>query len=161
MHHFYVENRGLKCPSLEPFIKYAKSCYDSHLAAYLRGMVQRPFGGLMDFFNGVDALLKANNRPDEVAFHPQYNKNALKKVVSQHTAKDVRKGLEQLYKRVEKHFSDEEGLLQVVWRGMQEDVLNRVQRFNELIQKCYGGGLELEFTVQDLLGFFSELAKSR
>ena len=72
----------------------------------------------------------------------------------------MRKGLEQLYKRVEKHFSEEEGLLQVIWRGMQEDVLNRVQRFNELIQKCYGGALPLEFTVQDLLGYFSELAKN-
>lgn len=73
----------------------------------------------------------------------------------------IKKGLESLYKKVEKHFTDEEGLLQVVWRGIQEEFTKRFRRYGELIAICYPeSSTRLEFTMEELLGYFSELART-
>lgn len=61
---------------------------------------------------------------------------------------------------MDKHFSEEEGLLQVVWRGIQEEFIQQHERMESLIQKCYpDAGVHLEFTIQDLLNMMSELAR--
>ncbi len=53
-----------------------------------------------------------------------------------------------LYKRVDKHFTEEEGLLQVVWRGIQEEFARQVRRYEELMAKCYPEiSIRLEFTI--------------
>jgi hypothetical protein len=107
-------------------------------------------------------MAKSTGNPEEVAYHPQYNKGSLRKVTSQFPASDVKKGLASLYKRAEKHFADEDGLLQVVWRGIQEDVLHQIEKMNDLIARCYGdAGIELDFKVHDVLGYFSEIARNR
>lgn len=78
----------------------------------------------------------------------------------------VRKDLLHLYRKVEKYFasSDEdlEGLLQVAWRGIQEEFIRQHERFSRLIRECYPAeaNVQMEFSVQELLGFFSEIAKS-
>lgn len=43
-------------------------------------------------------------------------------VISLYPGKEVKKGLEQLYKKIEKHLADDSPLLQVVWRNMQVNV---------------------------------------
>ena len=71
----------------------------------------------------------------------------------------MKKGLEATYKRVEKHLSDD-GLMDVVWRSIQEEFMNQYKRFDQLIQQCYSTAhLSLEFTADDVLGFFSEIAQ--
>lgn len=100
---------------------------------------------------------------EDVGFHLTYNKQALKKVVSQYPASVIRKDLSHLYRKVEKHFSseEEEGLLQVAWRGIQEEFIRQHERFSRLIRECYpDAGVQMEFSMQELLGFFSEIAKS-
>jgi len=47
--------------------------------------------------------------PTEVQNNSTYSKSALKKVVKEYNAKDVRKHVDALYKRVEKHFEDDGG----------------------------------------------------
>ncbi|KAF9150156.1 hypothetical protein BG015_008033 [Linnemannia schmuckeri] len=162
MHHFYSELRQRKVTNLENYMKYAKGSYESHLATYVRGVVRRSLLKLLDFFDGVEGLVKAKASED-VGFHLTYNKQALKKVVSQYPASVVRKDLQHLYRKVEKHFSseDEEGLLQVAWRGIQEEFIRQHERFSRLIRECYpDAGVQMEFSMQELLGFFSEIAKS-
>jgi hypothetical protein len=86
-------------------------------------------------------------------------------LIKKYPFKEVSKGLEHLYKRVDKHFSGEEGdsgsgqLLQVVWRGIQEEVVSSLRMYEELIEKCYGkDGVRLEFSVDEVLASFSDLA---
>ncbi|KAG0068986.1 hypothetical protein BGZ89_003740 [Linnemannia elongata] len=162
MHHFYSELRQRKVTNLENYMKYAKGSYESHLATYVRGVVRRSLLKLLDFFDGVEGLVKAKASED-VGFHLTYNKQALKKAVSQYPASVVRKDLQHLYRKVEKHFSseEEEGLLQVAWRGIQEEFIRQHERFSRLIRECYpDAGVQMEFSMQELLGFFSEIAKS-
>ena len=61
---------------------------------------------------------------------------------------------------MDKHFTQEEGLLQVGWRGIQEEFTRMLRKYEELIAKCYPeSNLRLEFTMDELLGYFSDLAK--
>ena len=49
----------------------------------------------------------------------------------------VKKGLEKLFRRVEREVSEE--VLEVVWGDMQGCFMQQVARFNQLIQQCYSG----------------------
>lgn len=62
---------------------------------------------------------------------------------------------------MEKHLSEESNLLQVVWRAMQEEFIRQYKMLEELIQQCYPGSMiNLEFTIEDILHFFSDIARS-
>ncbi|TPX59726.1 hypothetical protein PhCBS80983_g02258 [Powellomyces hirtus] len=160
MHHFYSVIRARKVRSLDVYVKQTKTSYDAHLDAYCKVVIRKPLGKLWDFFEGIEGLLKTNT-PEEVNYHMQYNKSALKDVVRKYPGKEIKKSLEALYKRVEKHYTDEEGLLQVIWRGIQDEFSKRVRRYGELIAICYPEtSTRLEFTMEELLGYFSELARA-
>ncbi|KAI9302709.1 exocyst complex component Sec3-domain-containing protein [Cunninghamella echinulata] len=151
MHHFYHALRSRKISVLDIWVKEAKAKYEYNSSAYIKIVIRRPLGKLLEFFDGVDGLLRTS-KPEEIAFHVNYNKTQLRRVIAIYPPKEVRKALEVLYKRVDKHFSEEEGLLQVVWRGIQEELIEQHGRIEGLIDKCYpDAGVHLEFSIQDLL----------
>jgi hypothetical protein len=44
---------------------------------------------------------------------------------------------------------------------MQDEFLKQYKHFEELIAKCYkDSGIQLEFTISDLLRYFSDIAQS-
>lgn len=44
---------------------------------------------------------------------------------------------------------------------MQEEFLRQYKSIEETIQRCYPGAMiTLEFTIDELLGYFSEIARS-
>lgn len=49
----------------------------------------------------------------------------------------MKRGLEKLYRRVEKDVSEE--VLEVVWGDMQHCLMVQCAKFNKLIQDCYPG----------------------
>lgn len=52
-------------------------------------------------------------------------------------------------------------LYQVVWRAMQEEFIQQYKYIEDLIQRCYPGSMiSLEFSIEDLLQYFSEIARS-
>ncbi|KAJ1332811.1 hypothetical protein BSLG_008440 [Batrachochytrium salamandrivorans] len=150
--------RARKVPGLDSFSKQAKVLYDVNLEAYCKVVIRKPLGKLLEFFEGIEGLLKTGP-VEEVPYHIQYSKSAVKDVIRKYPGKEVKKGLEALYKRVDKHYTEEEGLLQVVWRGIQEEFTRQLRRYEELIAKCYPEvSVRLDFTMEELLEFFSELA---
>ena len=71
----------------------------------------------------------------------------------------MKRGLEKLYRRVEKEVSDEE--LHVVWGNMQSAFIQQCVKFQELIEECYpNSSIYLDFTVSDLTEYFSSISKS-
>ena len=56
----------------------------------------------------MERLLKTT-APTEIQNNGNYSKSALKKVVKEYNAKDIRKQVDALFKRVEKHFEDDGG----------------------------------------------------
>ena len=140
-------------------MKFAKTQYEIHLSAYVKAVIRRPLGKLLEFFEGIDELLLTKT-PEEVGFHANYNKTALRKVLSMFPGKEVKKSLSVLYKRVDKHFTNEAGLLQVVWHGIQEAVIQMHHQYEQVIAKCYPQSeIHLPFTIDDLLAYFSEIAR--
>lgn len=100
-------------------------------------------------------------REEEVGYQMAYSKTELRRLIQLYPGKEVKKGLQNLYMKVEKQLCEEAGLLQVVWRGMQEDFIKQYMDIQKLIIKCYPGSpITLEFTIEELLVYFSDIAQS-
>ena len=70
---------------------------------------------LQIFFEGVQECIAAGVKEDEVGYQIAFSKQELRKCIKEYPAKELKKGLEQLYKKVEKHLCEEENLLQVLY----------------------------------------------
>lgn len=72
---------------------------------------------LQIFFEGVQECIAAGVKEDEVGYQIAFSKQELRKCIKEYPAKELKKGLEQLYKKVEKHLCEEENLLQVIYES--------------------------------------------
>ncbi len=68
---------------------------------------------MQHFFEGVEARVAQGVREEEVSYQLAFNKQELRKVIKEYPGKEVKKGLDNLYKKVDKHLCEEESLLQV------------------------------------------------
>lgn len=160
-HHLYDLLSQLKISVLDHERKEAKQKYQDALRAYVTQYFGRPLEKLNLFFEGVQAKVGAGVKESEVSYQMAFSKQELRRVVKEYPAREVKKGLENLYRKVEKHLCEEENLLQVVWREMQNEFIAQYRNIEELIQRCYpDSNVTLEFTIQDILEFFSEIARS-
>ncbi|XP_063909269.1 exocyst complex component 1 isoform X2 [Zophobas morio] len=160
-HHLYSLLSQLKISVLDAQRKEAKQKYNDALQGYVTLYFGRPLEKLNTFFEGVQARVASGVKASEVSYQLAFSKQELRKVINQYPGSTVKKGLESLYKKVEKHLSEEGNLLQVVWRAMQEEFIRQYKMLEDLIQQCYPGSMiNLEFTIDDILHFFSDIARS-
>lgn len=68
---------------------------------------------LQVFFEGVQAKVGAGVKESEISYQMAFSKQELRRVIKEYPAREVKKGLENLYRKVEKHLCEEENLLQV------------------------------------------------
>lgn len=123
---------------------------------------------LQEFFEGVERVLKTT-APSEVQKNTNYSKTALKKAVKEFDGKDVRKHIDALFRRVEKHFTEAEekttkeessgiaaGTVMVgVWKACEEELLRMTEGFRGRIVQCYGeSGVAMEYTSSDVESAF-------
>lgn len=107
--------------------------------------------------------------PSEVSTNSSYNKSALKKVVKEYSIKDLRKNIDALFKRVEKHFteasekttSEESGgiapgtVMVGVWKACEEELLRITELFSKRIAQCYAEtGVSLDYSAADVEAAF-------
>lgn len=151
-----------KSPSVDRITRHAKAAFDENLAGYAALSAPRLLKGLPDFFGALRKLLDAGP-PEEIPFHAGLSKAAAKAVAASVAPKDLRKAVEALYERVLKHFGggpQESSLTQVVWHALQEYVLAEVAFYNEALVRVYpGSGIQLAFSVDDLLAYFTDVNK--
>jgi predicted outer membrane protein len=117
-----------------------------------------------DYFDGIERLL-TTTAPTEVSKNSNYNRSSLKKVVKEFDGKDIRKHVDALFKRVEKHFTEAEekatkeessgiapGTVMVgVWKACEEELQRMTENFNKRISQCYAdSGVSLEYTITDV-----------
>ncbi|XP_057209220.1 exocyst complex component 1 isoform X2 [Triplophysa rosa] len=160
-HHIFSTLSSLKISCLETERKEAKQQYTEHLQSYVINSLGQPLEKLNHFFEGVEARVAQGVREEEVSYQLAFNKQELRKVIKEYPGKEVKKGLDNLYKKVDKHLCDEESLLQVVWHSMQDEFIRQYKHFEGLINRCYpGSGITMEFTIQDMLEYFSSIAQS-
>lgn len=164
MHYFVAEMSQLDVGSVSGFSKQAEAIYNENLNAYLKIVLRRPFAKIIDYFDGIERLL-TTTAPTEVSKNNNYNRSSLKKVVKEFDGKDIRKHIDALFKRVEKHFTEAEekatkeessgiapGTVMVgVWKACEEELQRMTQNFNKRISQCYAdSGVSLEYTSADV-----------
>ncbi|CAE1251875.1 EXOC1 [Acanthosepion pharaonis] len=151
----------MKISCLESERKDFKQRYQDSLHAYTTMLLGRPLDKLHTFFEGVESRVAAGVKMEEVGYQLAFSKQELRKVIKEYPGKEVKKGLEHLYRKVEKQLCDEENLLQVVWHTMQDDFIRAYKHYDGLINNCYPGSMiSLEFSMNDVLEYFSNIAQS-
>lgn len=181
MYHFVKDVGRLKGSiALGPLIDRAQTMLDDALSAYVQSALRRPLGKMMDFGDGIDALLRSTPA-SEVSLHSAFNKQAAKRLVKDYSSKDIRKSIEALCKRVTKHFDEEEitslaeGLngasnlhdasgisaeeiievLGLVWRSLEDGFTFECERMQRILRECYSTNTEnskllCDFTIEDV-----------
>ncbi|NXP16304.1 EXOC1 protein, partial [Scytalopus superciliaris] len=157
--HCFLCQKEIHC--LEDKKREAKQRYSEHMEKYVISHLGQPLEKLHHFFEGVKARLAQGVKEEEVSFQLAYSKQELRKVLEKYPGKEVRRALENLYRKIHKCLSPEENLLPVVWHAMEQEFIHQYQEFEELIRRCYAGsGITMDFTVEDLLSYFSSITLS-
>eukprot|EP00035_Acanthoeca_spectabilis_P039806 m.65206 g.65206 ORF g.65206 m.65206 type:complete len:879 (-) comp9747_c0_seq2:2106-4742(-) len=151
----------LKIECLKPFKKTIGEKYNIALNAFVKAILGRPMPHLSAFFEEVESLIESGTPAREVSFKSDYNKSKLREVIAKYPGKEVKKGLDAMYKKVDKHLSDDAYLLDVVWRNLQAEFVKQYHRFDELIAQCYPGEkVSLEFDEKKLLEYFMSTTRA-
>ncbi|KAM8987633.1 exocyst complex component 1-like isoform 2-T2 [Ara ararauna] len=157
--HCFLCQKMIHC--LEDKKTEAKQRYSKHMKKYINTYVGQPLEKLNNFFEGVKARVAQGVKEEEVSFQLAYSKQELRKVIDRYPGKEVKRALETLYRKIHKDLSPEENLLPVVWHAVEQEIIHQYQEFEELIQRCYtGSGIAMDFTVEDLLSYFSSITLS-
>ncbi|XP_053604458.1 exocyst complex component 1 [Plodia interpunctella] len=148
-----------RVPALDDHRATARARYKEALRSYVTTF-ERPLERVASFFERVAEVVATGAREDEVAYRSECSKHALRRLLAGYPAAAVRRALHRLYRTADKQLSAEGGLLQVVWRALQEDFLQQHTYLQSRIAACYpGSGLELPLTIQDILDAFSDIAR--
>ncbi|KAF9885772.1 hypothetical protein FE257_012354 [Aspergillus nanangensis] len=162
MNHYIedVDVRGL--PVLERWRDRAHQDMQEHLKLYLDAVIHRPLGRLLDFVESAERLMAGGGNPSDIASRPSHSRSVAKKVLTTYDIKEIRRGVELLKKRVEKHFgdADDPGLsrslvLKVVreCEGRYTEAYDRTRRVLHLV---YEGQLELEWRMEEVMAMFKK-----
>ncbi|KAH0491508.1 hypothetical protein TgHK011_002936 [Trichoderma gracile] len=160
MNHFLeeTETRGLEV--IENWKAQANTEYHEHMALYLNTVMRRPLGRLLEQIENIEAQLQTGKSAMAIARQPSNNKAAFNKVLGSYDAKEVRKGIETLRKRVEKHFGDADdptlsrGLVVRVLKECEEFYTSVESRIGRIITDVYGGEVIFEWPRAEVKAAF-------
>ncbi|KDR85366.1 hypothetical protein GALMADRAFT_234191 [Galerina marginata CBS 339.88] len=166
MHYFVSEMSQLDVISMNTFTRRAEAIYDENLAAYIKIVFRRPFGKIIDFFEGLDRVAKDSSM-GEITSNSNFSKAALRKVIKDYNSKDIKKHVDVLSKRVEKHFIEaekstvEEGsgaisskVLVGVWNSCEAEFIKLTETWASRMSQVYGDSTSLEYTTADIEATF-------
>ncbi|KAJ5572191.1 hypothetical protein N7535_005851 [Penicillium sp. DV-2018c] len=160
MNHYIEEVDVHNIPALERWVDRAHQDFQEHMKLYVDAVIHRPLGKLIDFVQSIDNLLAAGGNPTGIASRASHSRIVAKKVLSSYDNKEIRRGIEMLKKRVEKHFGDADdpglsrSLVVKVLRECEnryEDVYDRTRR---IIDDVYEGQLDLDWRKEETLSMF-------
>ncbi|KAL9576693.1 MAG: hypothetical protein Q9212_006891, partial [Teloschistes hypoglaucus] len=109
MNHYIEEIYAKDNAVLSDWKLQAQQEMAEHMDLYLAAVLRRPLGKLLDFVESAEtqlANLPADAAPTALATRPSHSRSVVKKTLGVYDAKEMRKGIETLKKRVEKHFGD-------------------------------------------------------
>lgn len=132
-----------------------------HMHLYISAITRRPLGKLLDFLESTESLLSGNTSPTSaaaIAARASHSRSTFRKLLAQYDGREIRRGIETLRKRVEKHFGDADeaelsrGLVVKVLKACEGVYIEVGERVGRVIKEVYEGGLELEWRREDILG---------
>ena len=153
MNHYVQEVNPRENPVLVEWSARAQAKRVDQLNMYLYLVCHRPLGKLYDFLESTETLLLAHpENPKAIAARPSHSRAVFKKVLSSYDAKELRKGIETLKKRVDKHFGDSDDtpgrskeLVAKVHKACEVVYLDVCDRAEKIIQDVYEGTIEMDW----------------
>lgn len=162
MNHFLEEtdSRGLEV--IEDNKDKAQAKYQEHMEQYLDAIMRRPLGKLLDHLENIEAQIQTGKSPTAIAKQPSNSQAVFGKVLSVYDAKDLRKGIDALRKRVEKHFGDADE--PALSRGLVAKVLAECEAFYGKVENrigsvttnVYGGDVPFEWPRAEVKAAFRD-----
>ncbi|KAL8683555.1 MAG: hypothetical protein Q9186_000467 [Xanthomendoza sp. 1 TL-2023] len=163
MNHYIEELYAKDNPVLSEWKVQAQREMTEHMDLYLAAVLRRPLGKLLDFIESAEmvlANLPSDQSPQLIATRASHSRSVFKKVLAVYDAKEMRKGIETLKKRVEKHFGEADdvslsrGLVSTVLRECEGKYLGVGERTRKLVGDVYEGSVEVEWRDEDVVGAF-------
>ena len=164
MHHYAEEVETRDNVVLEEWRQKAEHEYFHHMKQYADSVIRRPLGKLLDFIESTESLINSTEgNYTSIASRPSHSKSTARKIVSGYDLKEIRKGVETLKKRVEKHFGDADdpgvgkSLVLKVYSECSARYSDAHDRLKNIIDKVYDGqasGLELEWRKEEVVTIF-------
>lgn len=160
MNHFLEETEGNTLEMLEEWKEQANSEYHEHMGLYLNAVMRRPLGKLLDQLENIETQIQSGKPPSSIARQPSNNMAIFSKILGVYDSKEVRKGIETLKKRVEKHFGDADD--PALSRGLVAKVLSECEKYYESVESrigrittdVYGGDVPFEWPRADVKAAF-------
>ncbi|KAK3941479.1 exocyst complex component 1 [Diplogelasinospora grovesii] len=173
MNHYLEEvENNQRLEVLDDWREAAGQELGEHMGLYLNAVMRRPLGKLLEYLENIEAQLASGKSPAAVAAQPSNSKAMFNKVLGQYDGKEVRKGIETLRKRVEKHFGGDEGDNNTQGgsshsKGLVNKVLKECERFygdvemriGRITTDVYGGDVLFEWPRQEVKGAFSLIGR--
>ncbi|CAH0048359.1 unnamed protein product [Clonostachys solani] len=160
MNHFVEETDTRGLDVLEIWKNNASREYHEHMGLYLNAVMRRPLGKLLDHLENIEAQLQSGKAPNLIAAQPSNTKTIFNKILGNYDSKEVRKGIEALRKRVEKHFGDADDpalsrdLVANVIRESEKFYVDVESRIGRIITDVYEGDVLFEWPRADVKAAF-------
>ena len=162
MNHYVEEVPVRNNPVLHDWNIRAQAEMHEHMELYLAAVIRRPLGKLLDFLESTESLLRNNpGSPSEVAARTSHSRSTFKKIQSGYDAKEIKRGIETLKKRVDKHFGEGDDtpglsreLIIKVYKECELRYLDVGERVNKIVREVYEGSLEIEWRREDIVSAF-------
>lgn len=162
MNHYIEEVAVRKNPVLEDWNFRARAEMDEHMELYLAAVIRRPLGKLLDFLESTESLIRNNpGSPTSIATRASHSRSTFKKILSSYDAKEIKRGIETLKKRVDKHFGDGDDtaglsreLVTKVFRECEGRYVQISERVNQVVRDVYESSLEVEWRKEDIFSAF-------
>ena len=166
MNHYVEEVHPRSNPVLEDWKARATQEMAEHMELYLSAIIRRPLGKLLDFLESTESLLlnnapaERNSNPSSIAARASHSRSTFKKLLGAHDVREMRRGIETLRKRVEKHFGDADeaelsrALVAKVLRQCEAFYIGVRERLGKVIAEVYEDSLEVDWKREDVVAAF-------
>ncbi|KAJ0342838.1 hypothetical protein COL922a_000662 [Colletotrichum nupharicola] len=151
MNHFLEEVNTHGLEVLEDWREAASNELNEHMGLYLNAVMRRPLGKLLEYIENIEGQLSSGKAGSSIAAQPSNSKSTFNKVLSTYDGREVRKGIETLRKRVDKHFGDADD--PALSQKLVNKVLRECERFygevelriSRITSDVYGGDVIFEW----------------
>ncbi|KAL5451088.1 hypothetical protein PMIN06_006358 [Paraphaeosphaeria minitans] len=157
MNHYIEEVDARSDPVLIGWKGKAQEEWKEHMDLYVDAVIRRPLGKLLEFIESTETLLAHSGASaPAIAQRSSHSRSVFKKLVHSFDAKEIRKGIEALKKRVDKHFGDADDptisrdLVFKVLKECEKKYNNVYDRAIHINQDVYSGEVEMVWTLNDV-----------
>ncbi|CAA9956449.1 exocyst complex component [Pyrenophora teres f. maculata] len=161
MNHYMEEVDARQVSVLDLWKGKAQDEYNEHMGLYVDAVIRRPLGKLLEFIESTETLLtQPGASAQAISQRSSHSRSVFKKLAHSHDAKELRKGIEALKKRVDKHFGDADDptisrdLVFKVLKECEKTYIKVAERMTTINQDVYSGEVEIDWSEKEVEAAF-------